>query len=378
MKKVFLAVCVLTVMVSSMNLSAQEWYEKIKFKGDFRNRFEYIADETVLDGAGDEIKRYRERIRLRIGATADVGKDLKVGFRLASGESSDPISTNQSLTTGFSKKGIILDLAYAEYKASESSALSGLHSVVGKMDNPFYKPGGSDLIWDNDITPEGLFASYSRDIGEKFEIKALLGGFWIEERSKAADSGMLAFEIIGKFKPTENLSLGLGLSYFNFGNAQDNAPFFDATKGFGNTTNAAGTGIAYDADFDLFNIGFEVGYKFEFAPINFFVDFVNNSGAETDLDTGFLVGFSVGKISGAKSWMVSLSYRQLEADATVGAFADSDISGGGTDIDGVRLAMEYAIYKNWIVGATIMVGDKKIETTSDGYTRVQLDMSFKF
>lgn len=374
MKKVFFAVCVFTVMVSNMNLMAQEWYEKIKFKGDFRNRFEYIEDETVLDSNGDEVKRYRERIRFRIGATADIGKDLKVGFRIASGESADPVSTNQSLTTGFSKKGITLDLAYADYKASESSPMSGFQAVVGKMDNPFYKPGGSDLIWDNDITPEGLYVSYSKEIGEKFELKGLLGGFWIQERSAAADSGMLAFEIIGNFKPTENLSLGLGLSYFNYGNAQNNGPFFDSTKGFGNTLN----GTAYDADFDLFNIGFEIGYKFEFAPIKFFIDFVNNSGAETDLDTGFLVGFSLGKISGAKSWMVSISYRELEADAAVGAFTDSDISGGGTDIDGIKFAAEYAIYKNWIVGMTVMVGDKKIETSSDGYTRVQLDMNFKF
>jgi hypothetical protein len=381
MKKVLMTVCVLGIMLGSMNLSAQEWYEKIKLSGDFRNRFEYISDDTVKDSAGDVVKRYRERIRLRVGATAEVAKDLKVGFRLASGESADPVSTNQSLTTGFSKKGVTLDLAYAEYKASESSSLYGLNMVVGKMNNPFFKPGGTDLIWDNDISPEGLFAAYSHSLGEKFNIKALLGGFWAEERSKAADSGMLAFELIGTFKPTEKLSFDLGFSYYNYGNTEDSLPFFDATKGFGNSTNAAvapATAISYTEDFDLMKIGFEMGYNFDFAPVKFFVDFVNNSGADGDLDTGFLVGFSVGKISGPKTWAFSFSYRNLEADATIGAFADSDISGGGTDIKGARVAMEYAIYKNWIVGATVFIGDKKIETSSDSYTRVQLDMNFKF
>lgn len=376
-----MAVCVLGVWISSVQVSAQDWYEKIKLSGDFRNRFEYISDDSVKDGSGDVIKRYRERLRLRVGATADVAKDLKVTFRLATGESSDPISTNQSMTTGFSKKGVNIDLAFAEYKASESSGLFGLNAVVGKMNNPLYKPGGSDLIWDNDISPEGTFVSYGHDIGEKFRIKGLLGGFWIEERSKAADSGMLAAELIATFKPTEKLHLELGLSYYNYGNAEDNLPFYDATKGFGNSTNAAvapATAISYVEDFDLLKIGFEAGYNFDFAPVKFFVDFVNNSGAEGDLDTGFLVGFSLGKISGPKTWMFSYSYRQLEADATVGAFADSDISGGGTDIKGSRIAAEYAIYKNVIVGATIFIGEKKIETSSDKYTRVQLDLNFKF
>jgi len=378
MKKILVVACVLTVVFGSMQLQAQDWYEKIKFSGDFRNRFEYIKDDTVKNG-DDVVERFRERLRLRIGATADIGKDLKVGFRFASGESSDPISTNQTFSTGFSKKGITLDLAYAEYKASDSSSLKGLNFVVGKMNNPFYKPGGSDLIWDNDITPEGLFASYTRSIGDKFKIKGLLGGFWLEERSKDADSAMLAVELIGSLKATDKLNLNLGLSYFNAGNAKDKAPFFDATKSFGNTV----AGGLYASDFDVLDIGFDLTYDFDFAPVGFFVEFVNNLGAEDtaagdSLDTGFIVGFSIGKIKGPKSWAFSYSYRELQADASIGAFADSDISGGGSDIKGSRIAIEYAIYKNWVVGTTVFIGSKKIETTSDKYTRAQLDASFKF
>jgi hypothetical protein len=379
MKKILLAVCVLTVVFGSMQLRAQEWYEKIKFNGDFRNRFEYIKDDTVKNGT-DVVERFRERLRLRVGATADVAKDIKVGFRFASGESADPVSTNQTFASGFSKKGITLDLAYAEYKASDSSALKGLNAVVGKMNNPFYKPHGSDLIWDNDLTPEGVFASYSHSLGDKFSLKVLLGGFWLEERSKAADSGMLAFEVIGTFDPTEKLNLNLGVSYFNAGNAKDHAPFYDATKGFGNTLTA---GTTYNSDFDIIDIGFDLTYKFDFAPVGFFAEFVSNTGAEDNaagdsLDAGFIVGFSIGKIKGPKSWAFSYSYRQLKADASIGAFADSDISGGGTDIKGSRIAAEYAIYKNWLIGATVFIGNKKIDSTSDKYNRIQLDTSFKF
>jgi hypothetical protein len=368
------------ICCGSMKVKAQDWYEKIKISGDFRNRFEYISDDTVKNGT-DVVKRYRERIRLRLGASAEVAKDIKVGFRFASGESSDPISTNQSLTTGFSKKGITLDLAFAEYKASTDSALSGLNAVVGKMNNPFYKPGGSDLIWDNDLTPEGINISYSHSFGEKFSIKGLLGGFWVEERSKAADSGMFVGEVIFSFKATEKLNFDLGISYFNFGNAKNNLPFYDSTKGFGNSTNAAvapATTISYKEDFDLLNIGFEAGYNFDFAPVKFNFDYVNNSGADGNLDSGFLFGFSIGKISGPNSWMIAYNYRQLKADAVVGAFTDADISGGGTDIKGSKFTAEYAIYKNWIVGATVFVGSKKISSTSDKYTRIQLDMNFKF
>ena len=313
MKKI-LSWFAVSALFCSMSLHAQEakevketkatsWYDKIKFSGDLRGRFEYVDDDTVLVGT-EVVKRYRERIRLRVGATADVYEDIKVGFRFTSGETSDPIGANQSLTSGFSKKGLNIDLAYAEYKASSASALSGLQVVGGKMLNPFYKPGNSELIWDADITPEGLYVAYSRSIGDKFSIKGLLGGFSVEERAKAADSGLLALELLGNFKATDKLSFDLGLSYFNYGNMINNAPFYDATKGLGNSINAAvapSTAISYKEDYDLIKIGFEAGYQFDFAPVKFFVDYVTNSAAEGDLDTGFLVGFSIGKISGPKS-----------------------------------------------------------------------------
>jgi hypothetical protein len=390
MKKI-LSWLAVSALFCSMGLHAQEakevketkatsWYDKIKFSGDLRGRFEYVDDDTVLVGT-EVVKRYRERIRLRVGATADVYEDIKIGFRFTSGETSDPIGANQSLTSGFSKKGLNIDLAYAEYKASSASALSGLQVVGGKMSNPFYKPGNSELIWDADLTPEGLYVSYSHSIGDKFSIKGLLGGFSVEERAKAADSGLLALELLGNFKATDKLSFDLGLSYFNYGNMINNAPFYDATKGLGNSTNAAvapSTAISYKEDFDLIKIGFEAGYQFDFAPVKFFVDYVTNSAAEGDLDSGFLFGFSIGKISGPKSWMFTYSYRNLEADATVGAFADSELAGGGTDIKGSKIAFEYAFSKNWSTGAIVLIGNKKIETTSDKVTRIQLDMNFKF
>ena len=383
MKKFLLAVIAVTTMFGSMGIKAQDkenWYDKIKFSGDFQNRFEYTSDDTVKNST-DVVKRYRERIRLRVGASADVVQDLKVHFRLNSGEGSNPISSYQSLTTGFSKKSVVLDLAYAEYKPSSESSLFGLNAVVGKINTPFYRPGSSDLLWDPDLTPEGVYAAYSHDIGSKFSIKGLLGGFWIEERAKDADSGMLAVELIGTFKATEKLKFDLGISYFNYGNADDNLPFYDATKGFGNSTNAAvapATAISYNGDFDLLNIGFEAGYEFDFAPVNFFIDYVNNSGAETDLDTGFLVGFSIGKIKGPKSWQFSYAYRNLEADAVVGAFSDSENAGGGTNIKGSKISVQYAIFKNTVAGLHVFIGNKNIETTSDKYTKVQFDLSFRF
>jgi hypothetical protein len=383
MKRFLLAVIAVTTMFSSINIRAQDkenWYDKIKFSGDFQNRFEYISDDTVKNGT-DVVKRYRERLRLRVGATADIAQDLKVGFRFNSGEGTNPISAYQTMTTGYSKKGLVLDLAYAEYKPSKDSGIFGLNAVVGKMNTPFYRPGASDLLWDPDLTPEGVFASYSHDFGDKFILKGLFGGFWIEERAKAADAGMLAAEVIGSFKATEKLKFDLGISYYNYGNAKDNLPFYDTTKGFGNTTTTAvapATAISYKGDYDLLNIGLEACYEFDFAPVNFFVDFVKNSGAETIYDTGFLFGFSIGKIKGPKSWKVSFVYRKLEADAVVGAFSDSENAGGGTNIKGSKISVEYAIYKNVVTGLNVFIGNKNIETTSDKYTKVQVDMSFKF
>jgi len=121
------------------SLQASDWWENVKVKGDLRYRHE------MIDTDGEDA-RHRHRIRARLGFYGIVSSYTRVGIQLATG-SEDPVSTNQTLDDAFSTKRIGIDLAYLE---ASHNALPGVTILGGKFNNPFFKPGQSELLWDCD------------------------------------------------------------------------------------------------------------------------------------------------------------------------------------------------------------------------------------
>jgi len=126
-----------------------EWTDSISLKGDFRYRYENIHSEK-------RDSRERNRVRARFSLTANPADNLEVGIGVASG-GDDPVSTNQTLGNGDSSKDLRLDLAYFKWHAKP-----GFQVIGGKMKNIWRRPGGSSLVWDGDLRPEGLAFLYSR------------------------------------------------------------------------------------------------------------------------------------------------------------------------------------------------------------------------
>ena len=60
----------------------------------------------------------------------------------------------------FAKKQIWLDLGYVDY---HPTAIKNLHLIGGKMPQPWVSMG--DIIWDSDISPEGLAVTYKYPLG---------------------------------------------------------------------------------------------------------------------------------------------------------------------------------------------------------------------
>jgi hypothetical protein len=136
----------------------------ISFSGDLRLRYESIYgqlnggpnanDPTVV---GNSISsRQRLRLRARLAARGQIGKEFEWGLRLATGSFPDVISANQTLTDFFSHKNFALDQAYGTYKPSR---LPGFQVQAGKFDAPWTH---TELAFDYDIQPEGLNQSYTR------------------------------------------------------------------------------------------------------------------------------------------------------------------------------------------------------------------------
>jgi len=362
-----------------------KWLENVKLYGDFRYRYEGIDSET---SGKDQPGRNRNRIRVRLGLDAKVNDDIDLGFRLATSEpkedakgveNGDPVSTNQSLDNGFSKKPIWVDLAFVRWHPKDA----GLNVIAGKMENPFYRVGSNQLIWDSDLTPEGGAIQYKLSLAENTELFANAGAFWGNENvlngSTETTVDQSLFGLQGGLKHTfEDKSYLLGgAGYYNYGNLKNQPTIFDPKKGFGNTvfTNAAGNTF-YANDFDLVEAFGEYGFNVTDTSAAVYGNYVKNVAADTSEDTGWLIGGRYGKCKDPGSWELSYDYRDLEADAVVGVFSDSDFIGGGTNGKGHRFGGVYQLAKNTQVGLCCFL-DKR-GSNDDDYRRLQADLMFKF
>lgn len=189
--KLMLVLVPATLLLAAGPVWAAEdnWFDRIRFKGDLRLRYEGIDEEF-------EPKRDRLRFRTRFGFTAQVRDELQVVVQLASG-GGNPVSTKQTFDDGFSRKDIGLNLAYVDWRVNESLTIN-----AGKMKNPLFKAGKVPLIWDSDLNPEGFAAKLSS--GVFFGTVAI---FSVEERSATDDSLLYAVQGGAKLAVTRLTSM---------------------------------------------------------------------------------------------------------------------------------------------------------------------------
>ncbi len=347
----------LSVAMAAPNYAVADgsWAERIKFKGDFRYRYEFINEEKKEE-------RRRNRLRLRLGLTGQVNDTVEIGAMFASG-GTDPVSTNQTLGDEASTKDIRLDQGYFAWKPMKGLTIKG-----GKFQNPFYKPVKSELLWDADIRPEGLILQYDNGLFVNAGILV------VEERKTKPDPFITALQAGYKAKFGET-KLNMGAGYFDYTEIKG----YDDLTVEGNTADANGNFVTDYNQLELFgDLTLKVG-----VPLSFFVDYVLNTAADNvakDEDTGYVVGFKVGKAKEPSSWDFRYNYREVKADAVFGAFSDSDFVGGGTNGKGHELNFGYMIAKNWKFAVSYFNNTKNIrdgETEKD-YERVQVDLKFNF
>jgi hypothetical protein len=328
----------------------------IRFSGDLRYRH-----ETINEAA--EAERNRQRIRARFGVTADIAENVRVGLQLASG-GDDPVSANQSLDTGFSRKPIGVDRAFFSWAATERLTFTG-----GKIANPFFRPANHHLIYDGDLNPEGLALRYGR--GDWF---ANYAGLWVEERSAAHDSIMLGGQFGFRHTLDNGARVTAGMSYYDYLETQGRTPFWDGEA----VGNRLGPGGGYLNNFNLTELFAELNLKTAGRPVTVFADYVVNSEA-ADADTGFALGASLGEISGAGTWRFGYAYQDLEADAVIGTFTDSDFAGGGTDGKGHIVEFNYGFRDRLVFGLRYFLNERGADVGNEhDYNRLQADVVFNY
>lgn len=342
---------------------ALKWMENLRFYGDFRYRHEQIDGENVN-------QRDRHRIRARVGLKAKINEEWNFDLRLASG-SDEATSSNQDLDGGFSSKDFWLDRAYLTFKPA---SIQGLSVLAGKMSNPFLTVGGNQLMWDSDLNPEGIAVKYTATLSESVGMFVNGGGMWVEERSSDTDTSLWGIQGGLDYALADNSTLTGGAGYFKYGNIQGK-PAIGAF--LGNTSQ----GGLYAYDYELVELFGEYASTLGDVPVSLYGDYVVNTASGVNGDTAWLVGATYNKASAPGDWQIGYEYRDIERDAVLGRFNDSDFIGGGTHGKGHKFNFTYALAKNVTTGATYFLNDR--DATGDGrrddtYRRLQLDVVLKF
>lgn len=358
------------------------WADSVTIKGDLRYRYESIDDDSKLNSNKEVYTRQRDRMRARLGAEAKCNDQLKAGIEISTGQT-DPISGNQSLGDGFGKKDFKLSMAYLDYTLLSDDP-NEVHAIAGKMKNPFITMT-EDLVWDGDLAPEGI--ALKSQFGGDFATLFANGGYmWVQERSDKNDLMLYAGQAAMKLKFMPEFSVTLGASYYGYesimgfdvidweskNNAYGNSTINGSVSG--STTNKAWKygyePMVFFASIDMFLMG---------KPASLFGQSLSN-GEVDDHETGTMCGISIGKAKNINTWEIGYSYAELEKNATVGMFTDSDRWGGGTDGKGSKVYGKYQLMKNLQIGATYFMDEKKISDpakTTD-YERMQVDLVASF
>lgn len=361
---------------------AKTWADSITLKGDVRYRNETINDDSKKNASKETYTRQRDRIRARLAAEAKCNDNLKAVIGISTG-GNDPISENQTLGDGSQKKDMKLNMAYFDYSFLPDTESEEVHAIAGKIRNPFITMN-DDLMWDPDLRPEGavLKGQFGSDMVTVYGTAASL---WLQERESKDAGKLLAGQGAVKFQFAPEAALTVGASYYGFKNLKGydvidwegkNNAYGNSTKNgkiSGGVTNklwaSEFTPVVYFASLDLWVGG---------VPVSIFGQELSNTDAST-LDQGHLYGISFGKASNPGSFECGYSYAELQKDAALGMWTDSDRWGGGTDGKGHKVYAKYQVMKNLQLGAVYFKDDKGIASgKSTDYDRLQLDLVAAF
>ncbi len=309
------------------------WVQGMKVGGDLRLRYQW-EEKT---GSED---RNRGRYRFRLGMEGKVNDKLKAAAGLATG-GTDPRSTNQTMHNSFETPDIRLDYAYALWDINPQFMMEG-----GKMQGVkklLFRP--SDLLWDSDIHPEGGQLNFKTKV-DSLDL-FINNGFWVldEIKTSSHDPFMFVIQPGFKYKFNGNTHLKAALAYYGFENVQGSA--LDHSGG----TNTLTSSNVLKYDYDAVAPSVELGIKEPFGDVipylAIFGDYIY-ADDPGDNNKGWLAGVKFGdeKIKDFGHWQLKYQYRELEKDAWLDTFPDSDTYGGITDVKGHEVVLAFGLGKN--------------------------------
>ncbi|MFW6154822.1 MAG: putative porin [Planctomycetota bacterium] len=339
---------------------AAEWLEDLDFFADLRLRYEGRFTEGGKD-------RHRARYRLRLGFSKTwLDEQLETAFRLASGNLNDPTSTNETFGGFFNRDEIGIDRAFARFAPTP---IPGLTLIGGKMKNPLVH---TNMVWDSDVNPEGLWGQYRLD---RDDVSPFVNvGYWIlDENATDHDVTMASYQV-GADVVFDGVTWTIAGTCYDYDDYVDNFPDADGNPVSGGALSAG--------QFHLVTLTNKVRFTAGDLPVAAYVDYVLNCG-DTDAtdrfeneDSGYAAGLALGRRKAKGDWSVNYKYAWIEANATVGAFSDSDF--GGVNVHGHVVGATYMLTDSLMLAGQLFRTSPIVADDDQARYMVQTDLVWKF
>jgi len=385
------------------------WLSMITPFGDLRLRDEGFY-ATDLKG------RNRFRFRARVGLSVNPNEEIGATFRLASGDPNDPISANQNFQNVFTKKSVNFDNAYLLFKPGKTFHLEpGLITVWGGK-FPVNNYRVSEMVWDDDLTPEG-FSEQVALIDQKDSVLRglrLLGYQWIiDEIANGGDPNMIGGQIVTDLAFTDDIKMVAAFGDYSFQNvAQVARKFLEPSSSSFNSSLANSNRFSRFSDgkisnfksgFNLVNPNTEL--NFTNLPVvggaGVFGDLVYNTEADGKA-LGIAVGFGFGKVNrdwyhdtlkNQGDWGFSYTFEHVGQDAVFAPFSMSDLDyvqqtatqKGSSNMESHIVRLDYMILPSLQLTAKALIVNVLDRASAnaklngnDTLFRTQLDATLKF
>jgi hypothetical protein len=395
------------------------------FSGDVR-----LRAEPTFGGPSDRSQdRFRERIRLRFNAEAQLNDQLKGGFSFASGDLNNPISTNQTANQYTTRKPLAIDRAYATYNPSWFRPLT---VTGGKFAYPWFN---TELVWDKDLNPEGagetLAFNVKTPILKKFSVVGFQLPFSENKRTAVNDRSFYNTMVYGeqlqtfwqlgsKIKVSAYVSFydwkyadSIALSVATANNASpDNGLLALNSNGLQNsiatvtTTNVVtGAKTVTSAQFaSKFGIvdslaQFDIKTPYERWPVIFVGDFAQNTRAcenlrnipaaavfsapcDTHARHAYWLEGRIGRTDRRGDWQFGYTRMVIEREAIIGAFNYSEIF-PANNVEIHRSEVMYQLFRNVTLQLNALIGRPLVTAGSPPpvqplWERLQFDVTYKF
>ena len=363
-------------------------------------------DQTNLDSRQtgliptDDEGTFRQRFRLFFVAPLTLGTDAVLG--LSSGTTASP--TVPFFVSGDASRGKSFTVARAYFNYYFGKEITRATPVIlaGKMDNPFWRAQvgqntpssgipnfilpnfSSDIVWDNDVTPEGVAVRlpiypFYKDKKTPVRLTSTTAFYQIEIPTRRTFTGLTS----DTYLVTSQLHLDAGpiqaaLTYLDFENLNSGlfSPIFQPGFGIDQGTGTSAfllrgnTGLqstnghyAYSSSvvgfgknrFQVINPSLQIlsPYKFRknIQPFLLGEYLKNTSIGQQGVGRGASIGINRGT-SRRDDFAVWGQIREVDADATLATFADGDL-GAGTDYKGFQIGAIYHVQDNLAIRALV-------------------------